>query len=297
MQLPAAFAAVIIIWSTTPLAIQWSSEGQGFLFGVFGRMALGALLCLIIIKVMGIALPWHKKARQTYVAAALGVYGAMLSVYWGAQFIPSGMISVLFGLTPLVTGILATIWLGERSFSTARTVGLLLAMAGLAVVFSSSFSLGEQAIYGLCAILLSVCLHAISTVWVKQVNADLSPVAITTGALLISTPLYFVTWALFDGRMPTELTMRAASAIVYLGVFGSTLGFILFFYLLKHLEASRATLLTLITPVIALLLGHTLNDENVGIKVWAGTAIILAGLVSYEWGEPLRKRFSQSAIK
>lgn len=290
MQVPAAFAAVIIIWSTTPLAIQWSSEGQGFLFGVLGRMVLGSVLCLIIIKIMGIALPWHKRARQAYVAAALGVYGAMLSVYWGAQFIPSGMISVLFGLTPIATGILAVIWLGERSFSTTRIIGLLLAIAGLVIVFSSGFSLGEQAIYGLLAVLLSVCLHAISTVWVKQVNAELSPVAVTTGALLIATPLYFLTWLLFDGRMPTELTTRAFSAIVYLGVFGSALGFILFFYLLKQMEASRTTLLTLITPVIALLLGHTLNDENVGIEVWLGTGMILAGLISHEWGERLLKR-------
>jgi len=293
MRVPAAFAAVVIIWSTTPLAIQWSSEGQGFLFGVLGRMALGALLCLIIARVMDIALPWHKKARQAYLAAAVGVYGAMLSVYWGAQFIPSGVVSVLFGLTPIITGILAAIWLEERSLTTTRVIGLMLAIAGLVVVFGASFSLGEQALYGLCAVLLSVFLHATSTVWVKQINADLSPVAVTTGALLIATPLYLITWAIFDGSAPTALTTRAFSAIVYLGVFGSALGFMLFFYLLKQMEASRASLLTLITPVLALLLGRALNDEQVGLEVWLGTGMILVGLMSHEWGELIIKRASQ----
>ena len=293
MQVPAAFAAVVIIWSTTPLAIQWSSEGQGFLFSVFSRMVLGTVLCLLIVKVMSVALPWHKKARQAYLAAALSIYGAMLCVYWGAQFIPSGVVSVLFGLTPIATGILAVVWLGERKFTTTRIIGLLLAMAGLAVVFGSGFSLGEKAMLGICAVLLSISLTAVSTVWLKRINAGLSPVAVTTGALIFSTPLYALTWLLFDGQLPTELSMRAFSATLYLGIFGSVVGFILFFYLLKNMEASRATLLTLITPVMALLLGHALNNERVGIEVWFGTGMILAGLMSHEWGDILLKRITQ----
>ncbi|HED39519.1 MAG TPA: DMT family transporter [Chromatiales bacterium] len=293
MQLPAAFAAVIIIWSTTPLAIQWSSEGQGFLFGVFSRMVLGTLLCLLIVSVMNIELPWHKKARQAYLAAALSIYGAMLCVYWGAQFIPSGVVSVLFGLTPIATGVLAVIWLGERQFTVAKVVGLLLAIAGLAVVFSAGFSLGEKAVWGISGVLLSIGLTAISTVWLKRVNANLSPIAITTGALLFSTPLYAVTWLLFDGQLPMSLSVRAFSATLYLGVFGSVAGFMLFFYLLKNMAASRATLLTLITPVLALLLGHALNNERVGIEVWLGTGMILAGLMSHEWGEALHRKITQ----
>lgn len=292
MQIPAAFAAVIIIWSTTPLAIQWSSEGQGFLFGVLGRMALGALLCLMIVKMMGIALPWHRRARYAYIAAAVGVFGAMLSVYWGAQYIPSGVVSVLFGLTPIATGILAAVWIGERSLTATRITGLFLALCGLVMVFGSSFSLGEQAVFGLSAVLLSVCLHAVSAVWVKQVNVELSPVAVTTGALLISVPLYLITWIVFDGTLPTEFPPRAVAATLYLGVFGSVIGFILYFYLLKHLEASRASLLTLITPVLALILGQTLNGENVGLEVWLGSMIILIGLMSHEWGDQIIRKMS-----
>ena len=293
MQVPAAFAAVVLIWSTTPLAIQWSSEGQGFLFSVFSRMVLGVVLCLLIIKVMSIALPWHKKAREAYLAAAVSIYASMLCVYWGAQFVPSGVVSVLFGLTPIVTAILAIIWLGESKFTTTRVIGLLLAVVGLGIVFSADFSLGEKAILGTCAVLLSISLAAISTVWLKRINAGLSPVAVTTGALIISTPLYALTWLIFDGQLPADIPTRALGATIYLGVIGSVVGFILFFYLLKNMEASRATLLTLITPVLALLLGHALNNERVGIEVWLGTGMILTGLMSHEWGEVLLKKTMQ----
>jgi len=293
VQVPAAFAAVVLIWSTTPLAIQWSSEGQGFLFSVFSRMVLGAALCLLLVKVMNIPLPWHRTAREAYLAATLSIYGAMLCVYWGAQFIPSGVVSVLFGLTPIATGVIAVIWLGERKFTTTRIIGLLLAICGLTVVFSASFALGEKSTLGISGVLLSIGLTAVSTVWLKRVNAGISPVAITTGALILSTPLYALTWLLFDGQLPIEIPLRALSATIYLGTIGSVVGFILFFYLLKKMEASRATLLTLITPVLALLLGHALNNERVGIEVWLGTGMILTGLMSHEWGDILLKKTTQ----
>lgn len=295
MQVFAAFAAVVIIWSTTPLAIQWSSEGQGFLFSVFSRMLLGTLLCLVIIKAMGIPLPWHKHARQAYLAATMSIYGAMLCVYWGAQFIPSGIVSVIFGLTPIVTGILAVVWLGERRYTATRVIGLITALLGLVVVFGGSYSLGEKALFGIAALLIAISLTAVSTVWLKRINAGLSPVAVTTGALIISTLLYFFTWLIFGGGLPTSVPTRALTATIYLGVFGSVLGFILFFYLLKNIEASRATLMTLLTPVLALLLGHAFNNERVGIEVWLGTAMILTGLMSHEWGDILLRKISRQA--
>jgi len=76
---------------------------------------------------------------------------------------------------------------------------------------------------------------------------------------------------------------RAAGAIVYLGVFGSVIGFALYYYVIKHLETSKVALITLITPVIALLLGHWLNGEIIGLRLWIGTALILLGLGVHEW--------------
>ncbi len=114
MSVPAAFLGVVLIWSTTPLAIQWSSEGWGYLFGIFGRMMLGALVCAVLLQILKPGLPWHREARNTYFAAGVAIYGAMLSVYWGAQFIPSSLIAVLYGLNPLLTGLTAALLLGEK---------------------------------------------------------------------------------------------------------------------------------------------------------------------------------------
>src|SRR3569623_1598767 len=117
VSVPAAYVGVILIWSPTPLAINWRSQGAGGLFAVTGRILFGAAVCRARIAARRVAMPWHRDAGRTYLAAGSGIYGAMICAYWGAQYIPSGLISVLFGLTPLATGVLAAAWLGERSFT------------------------------------------------------------------------------------------------------------------------------------------------------------------------------------
>lgn len=295
MSVPAAFIGVIIIWSTTPLMIQWSSEGTGFLFGVSSRMILGVVVSSMLLMALARKVSWHPRAVKTYVAAGLGIYGAMTSVYWGAQFIPSGLISVLYGLTPIVTGLLAALWLNERSLTVNKLLGIALGIAGLVIIFGSGIEFGHDAVKGILGVLLSVVLHSVSAVWVKAIGEKLPAMDVMHGGLLIAAPLYVITWFSYDGVIPEHVSSRALLAILYLSVFGSVLGFFLYYYMLKHIDASRVALATLITPVTALLLGQMLNNESHDPLVWAGTALILVGMSFYQWGNKLRYVFSREA--
>ena len=82
-----------------------------------------------------------------------------------------------------------------------------------------------------------------------------------------------------------SVPQRAAWSIVYLGLIGSVLGFALYYYVLKHVEATRVALIALVTPVIALLLGNYLNGEAIQAEAWIGTVAILSGLLLYEYGQ------------
>lgn len=289
MSIPAAFLTVVIIWSTTPLAIQWSSEGWGFLFGAAGRMTLGAIFCLMLLKLVGDKLSWHKAARQTYIAAALGIYGALLAVYWGAQYIPSGLIAVLFALSPIVTALMASFWLQEKSLTVAKLLGALLGLAGVGIIFLTDALGNDFAWGGIAAVLAAVILQCASGVWVKRIGADVSGLAVTCGALLLAAPLYFITWLLFGEHHFGHATMRAFAALVYLGVVGSVIGFTLYFYVLKHVHANKVALVTLMTPVSALFIGQSLNGEHIAANVWWGTGVILTALVIHQWGETGRQ--------
>ena len=85
ISVPAAFLGVVLIWATTPLAIQWSSEGAGSLFGVAARMVLGVVVCPVLVALLSRRMHWHRDALLTYLAAGIGLWGAMTSVYWSAR--------------------------------------------------------------------------------------------------------------------------------------------------------------------------------------------------------------------
>jgi drug/metabolite transporter (DMT)-like permease len=179
----------------------------------------------------------------------------------------------------------AALLLKENSFTASRVIAMILGFSGLFVIFRSSITLGEQAIPGICAVLFAVCIHSISTVWVKAVGAKLPSLVVTNGALLVSTPLYVMTWWIVDGQLPQVVPEKSLFSIIYLGVFGSVLGFILYYYSLKRLQASTMALVTLITPVTALVLGSRINHEKLDIYVWIGAFGVILALLLYQWGD------------
>ncbi|MEQ1917227.1 MAG: DMT family transporter [Gallionella sp.] len=283
-----AFFIVILIWSTTPLAIKWSAEGAGFSFAVLSRMALGLLICAALLALLRIRPHLHKRALHSYVASGTSMAGTMILAYWSSQYVSSGMISLLFGLSPLITSLGAALWLKEESLTLNKLAGMLLGLAGLLLVFRGGLAVG--AAWGLVALFIAVVMQALGLVWIKKIGDDSPPLATTCGSLLVAFPFFLLAWWLFDGHIPQDIAPRALGAIVYLGSVGSVLGFLLYYYLIKHMDTGRIALINLITPVLAMLLGHTLNNEAVLPQVWIGASLILLGLATHRWGVQLFQR-------
>ena len=304
MPVPAAYLAVIAIWSTTPLGIQWSTLGSSFSFAVMARMLIGLAVCGALLLAWRVRMPFHHAARAVYAAGGLTLAASMLCTYWGAQHIPSGLISVIFGLSPLATGVFATLWLREHTLTPLRLSGLALGIAGLWVIFGQPWPGDGDATAGTAAVLAGMTIQALGLVWIKRIvtqhgQAQVSALAITAGTLTVAAPLFVLAWLVFDhGQPPAQLTPRATAAIVYLGVLGSVVGFTLYYYVIKHLDAGRVALITLVTPVTALLLGQTLNHERIPASGWLGIALIGTGLMLYEWQalRQVKARRSERAV-
>ncbi len=161
MSLPAAYIGVILIWATTPLTVKWGGEGAGFLFAVTARMLIGVGCVFLLMLFLRIKLLWHRRAVKTYIAGVIGIYGAMMTVYWSAQYIPSGWISVLFGLSPIITAMLASVWLNERLLTPTRSLALFLGVAGLLVMYGTAADIGREQVYGIVGVLASTVLHGL----------------------------------------------------------------------------------------------------------------------------------------
>jgi len=287
-----AYLAVIVIWSTTPLAIKWSTDGFTPEVAAFGRMAIAAVLGWLLLKVLRIPLPLHKGALLSYLAAVLGVYGAMMASYYASLYVTSGLLSVLWGTAPLVSGVLAMLLLpGEQQLTPVRWLSMLLGISGLGYIFSDDLLLEGPAMAGVAVLLFGVFCYSLSIIWVKRVDARLHPLSQTVGALILSLPFYVFSWWVGDGELPVfPADNKAALAVLYLAIAGSLVGFLCFYQILSKLPASTVALITLITPVFALLLGQQLNDEQITSEIVTGTGLIMLGLAGYHWGDLLLRR-------
>lgn len=297
MNVPIAYLCVVVIWSTTPLGIVWSSETVDPMMAALLRMSIAALLGTLFLLVLRIRLPFNRLALRLYTYSVLGVFGGMACGYMASRHIGSGVISLVFGLSPVVSGLLSQRILNEAKFSTVRIMAFTIALLGLAIVCWDSLSIKDGAATGITFVLLGMFLFSLSAVLVKSIRLSIHPLATTLGSVYLSIPLYFLAWLFVGGELNTALwSLRSISSIIYLGVFGSLLGFIAYFFILQKLNASTVALVTLITPAFAISLGALVNDEQISLHLIIGASCILIGLSMYHWGEKylLKYRYAQS---
>ncbi len=292
MRILSAYLGMVLLWAITPLAIKWSVDGLGVLWSVTSRMGIGAVCMILLLILFKKRLPVSRPACLIYAAVALQIYGAMAVVYWAAQFIPSGWISVISGLTPLVTAFFAAIWLNERSLTIGKLLSYVIGIIGLSIMFGSAGQLSSTAMLGIIGVLISVSLQALSAIAIKRISHKLPPLTQVTGGLLVSLPLYLVTWNSFSGQIPAQFSLTSFLAVLFLGVIATPVGFMLYYYLLSHRTATQVSLVTLMSPVLSLWLGHSVNNEPMTINIIVGTSLILLALIVHNFFDLLFTRKS-----
>jgi drug/metabolite transporter (DMT)-like permease len=283
MSLPLNYLVVLAVWSTTPLAIVWSSES-------FDPMAAGGFRLLIALVVILVIRPMlsapaldFKTNWKAYLVSAIGLYPGLALVYWAAPLLPSSLISVIFGLAPFfVMGINALVF-GQRDSTVAQVLAVVLAFVGLAVLLGSENNGGNFSYLGLVFIILAVSCYALSTLLVKTYAMEMHVLNLLTGSMSIATPLYLLTWLIDGGSLPATPSIKAILAILYLAIIGSVFAYIAYFYLLKRLSATVVSFIPMITPAIAVILGITLNGEHLGGQMLFGVLLIMLGIWIYQF--------------
>jgi drug/metabolite transporter (DMT)-like permease len=280
-----AYFSVVLIWATTPLAIQWSSDSLSFIAAAAVRTAIALAIVLLVHGLLRKSLSTYWRHANIYFAASISIFPNMPVVYWGAQFIPSGLVAVIFAMSPFVTGVMTLLLLKQNPFTVRKIVALVLALIGLVVIFYHQFQFNSRSIYGIASILLSCVLFSFSSVWVKkltqQQSLKLDAFHQASGALIFSLPGLFLTWWLIDGAMPTQVSVKSGASVIYLAIMGSLIGGVLFYYILQRMSASAVSLITLMTPVLAIIIGKQLADEDLSVHTLIGVTVVLFALLLY----------------
>jgi len=167
---------------------------------------------------------------------------------------------------------------GELSIELKSMVSFL----GVIVICSDGLILQDKGWIGVLMLLLAVVLYAVSGILVQRETYQAHPLVITVGALILSLPLFLLLWWTTDGHLPQiNWSSHSPWAVLYLAVFGSLIGFMSYFYIVKKRGATLVSMVTLATPMFALYLGHHYNGEQISMQLVIGSVLVLSGLCLY----------------
>ncbi len=262
-----------------------SNESVSFMSAAGLRLLMALTLLLFIAAVRRKSLVPHPDAIKMYLIAAAGICPQMSLVYWSAQYVPSGVMSIVFALSPCFTYLASLFLLPESTtLSVRKIVSLMIAVFGMALIFIDQLNLSFQAAMGILALLASSVCFAVSTVLLKRYsdNVNLDPLSQTTGTLLFTLPLFLLCWWFFDGVVPKNITIRSLTAISYLAFLGTVVGFSLYFWVFQRMNVVTVSLITMISPLFAITLGTVFLNEQFTVRITIGGVLVLLSLLYFE---------------
>lgn len=274
------YVSLVLIWAFTPLAIVWGVAELAPLWSVVLRFFLAAPIMVVVLLVLRLRLPLDSKALHSYLAGAFSLIVSQTFIYLATDYLSSGMIALMFGFAPIVAGLMAY-FLYRQRLSGVQWLGMALALLGLYI----NTNTGEHSGVGMAGVLLMGCaifIYAASIFWVKHIDARIPPLAQASGSIFVSLImavcfLPFI-WSDAPQAMPGP---RSMLAITYLVLFSSVLGMFCYFKLMQKVSATTLSLATVITPMLAIIIGIVLNDEPFRVNILLGSALVVVGLVFY----------------
>lgn len=279
MRTKGAYLGLILIWSTTPLAVVVSLRGLNPIWSLSVRFFIAIIIARITLWAIRQPLPMDKAALRCYLAGTLGLFWSMLFTYLGAQYLPSGLISLIFGLSPLFAGLVGHFQ--DAKLYRVQWFGMLLSTIGLAGIFGS-VHMHAGMLKGMIFVLIGVMSYVGSIFWLRYEKGNLHPLAQTTGSLIFSMvgliallPFY---WSVRPQQLPNG---EAIFALIYCSIFASIVAMLCYFYLINRMKPATLSLATVMTPVLALILGSWINHEVISSAMLIGIGIVMLGLMVY----------------
>lgn len=277
----AALALLILIWGTTWAAIRVGLTGIPPFAGVSLRFLIAGSFLLVLVPLVGARLGRSRRERVLWLVNALLSFSFSYGiVYWGEQYVPSGLAAVLFATFPLFVALLAHFVLPDERLDGPSVFGIVLGFAGVAVIFSEDLARlgGPEVGFAAAVMLLSPLVAAVANVAVKRWGQGIHPLSLTAIPMLLAGALMGVVSLVVERGRPLELTSAAVGALVYLALCGSAVTFTLYFWLLARLPATKLSLLTYAVPVVAVAVGVIALGEPLTGRVVAGSVLVIAGV-------------------
>jgi drug/metabolite transporter (DMT)-like permease len=270
-----------LIWSSVWLFIKLGLRDLPPISFAAIRLVVAIAIFLPILLVRHVPLP--RRARDWYVVAVagillLGVNYALM--YWGTQFIPSGLAAVLQAITPAFALAFGHFLLPDEPFTVKAFTAIAIGIAGVSLISWDQLHIsGRQALLGCAAITTGSACVGFAYVFVKAHGRHLRPEVLTCGQMLCAAVPMLGVAALRDGN-PLHLhwTPLAIGCLLYLSLAASVGATWLNYWLLERMSATALLSMALVEPLIAALLGAVFLHERITLNAMLGGVLVLCSI-------------------
>ena len=274
------FATISLIWGSTWLAIKIGLDSDPPFFGVALRFTVAFLILAFILKLRGEKLPTDRNSIFLYLQLGICSFSLPFAlVYWSEQYISSGLASILFAFYPFVVMVLSHYILDDEKITIYKTTGLIAAFVGLILIFGIDVTFSSSATQGMIAVIISVIFQATSLVFVKKNGKHIRPVAMNVGGMIVGLPIMYAIAFSTESFSSVHFDAKGILSIFYLGSFGTVITFVVYYWLLKRVQAVLLSFTSFITPIIAVIFGTLILGETLSPNIASGAALVLGGLV------------------
>jgi drug/metabolite transporter (DMT)-like permease len=269
------------IWGSTWLFIKLGLQNLPPLTFAGIRFVIACTILFTWIRFRRLQLPGTRSDWAFLAVTGILAFGLNYGlVFWGEQYISSGLAALLQATLPAFGLVFAHIHLPSERLSWAKIFGVILGVCGVGVVFSNQLAVsGRQALAGCVALILSALFAAYANVLVKARGTKLDPAILAGGQMFFGLLLLFAVGIPLEGN-PFHLRWSPMGVIclLYLAVVGSVVAFVLYYWLVLHTDVTKSMLIALVTPVVAVILGMIVLDEEIGWRTLIGGAMIMIGI-------------------
>jgi drug/metabolite transporter (DMT)-like permease len=274
------FAALGIAWGSSYLFIKIGVATLAPFTLVAGRLAIGTAVLALVLRLSRQRLPRHGSAYgHMLVVALLGIVIPFSLITWGEQSIDSALAAILNGSVPLFAIVLAAMVLPDEPITVNRLVGLLIGFGGVVVLTSPNLRAGfSGSLLAELALIGSAFAYGASGVYARRFVRDMPPMTNAFLEVSIAFVITLVLALLFGNPLATHVEASTILAIVWLGLVGSGLAYLAFFWLLSRWGATRTSTVAYLLPVVGLALGLVVRHEQVTLLTLIGTAMVLSGV-------------------
>lgn len=282
----AALAAVYLIWGSTYLGIKYAIETlPPFLMAGTRFLIAGTILFIIAGFSKDYEKPQAAHWRTSAIVGALLLLGGNGGVVIAQHYLPSSFAALLIATEPFWIVLIGWLVMKNSRPNFKVILGLIVGFIGVSLLISGrgiSFGSDRGQLLGVGLIMLSTLAWAAGSLYGLRASSPKSALLaagmqmICGGSLLLIVGLIRGEWATFD---PATVSAASWTALAYLIVFGSIIGFTAYSWLLKNVEPSLASTYAYVNPIVAVFLGWAIAGESLTGQMLLGAGIIVGSVI------------------